>query len=250
MNRVISLLVFLFSAVAMWAQGSPPFYTDDAATVLKKQWEFDFGLSTERARDATRTQELPSLDIAYGLTDRFEIEYGTSWLVLHTVEEEKAKSGMGNSVAGVKWRFLENEAAGWALSVNPQVEVNTLNSSRSRGLVEDNTAFILPFQFQKSFGKIDTAFNVGRSFHAKEPSETDGWFAGAAIGRKVSQRVHAGVELFGETSPHFKLSWLLINAGALYEVNDQLSFSGSIGTGVAGDGRADYVAFFGMQFLR
>jgi hypothetical protein len=249
MKLILLLLALGLSAGSIWAQGSPPFYTDDAVTVSKKQWELDIGVSTERARDASHTWEFPSVDIAYGLTDQLELGYGTSWLLVRN-DGEKTKSGLGNSVVGVKWRFLENEAAGWGVSVNPQFEFNTISSSRSRGLVEDNTAFILPLQFQKSFGEIQTAFNIGRSLHAHEPSETDGWFAGIAVGRHFSKPLHVGVELFGETSPRFKLGWLLVNVGALYTVNDHLSFSCSVGSGVAGDGRPDYVAFFGVQLLR
>lgn len=243
------LLTLVISTGSIWAQGSPPFYTDDAGTVAKKQWGLDIGLSTEKARDASNTWELPSVDLAYGLTDRLELDFGTSWLLVRN-DGEKTKSGLGNAVVGLKWRFLENESAGWALSVNPQYEFNTISSSRSRGLVEDNSAFIVPLQVQKIFGQIQTAFNIGRSLHAHEPSETDGWFAGIAVGRHFCAPLHVGVELFGETSLRFSLNWLLLNVGALYTVNDNLSFSASFGSGIAGDGRPDFVAFFGVQLLR
>ena len=249
MKHVIALLYFVFSAASLCAQGSPPFYTDDAGTVSKKQWEVDTGFSVERSREGDRFWQAPSVAFAYGLTDRLELDYSASWLTQRLLGEN-SKSGLGNSVAGVKWRFFENEAEGWALSVSPQVEFNTRTSSYQRGLVEKNTEYMLPFQVQKCFGEITTAFNVGRSFHENDPHETDGWLAGIAVGRKVSENLHAGVELYGETSRSFDRGRLIFNLGATYEVNDSLSFSASAGRGVAGADRPDYVAFFGVQLVR
>jgi len=238
-----------FSAVAVLAQGSPPFYTDDAGTLEKKHWELDLGISTEHSRNGDRSWEAPSVDLGYGLTNSLEFDFGVPVLVVRPAGE-RTKSGLGNSVVGVKWRFLEDTGAKFALSVNPQVEFDNPTSSRRRGLVENNTEFVLPFQVQKCFGEIETAFNVGRTFHARESDETDGWSAGVAAGRKFSERLHVGAELYGEAARKFDRGFLLINVGAIYEVNEEISFSVSLGRGVAGADRPDFVGFVGVQLER
>lgn len=248
MRFFLLTLTLLAGANFLQAQGSPPFFTDDAATLSKSQWELDLGVATERARTGDRSWEMPSADLAYGLTDRIELEYGTSWVGVRPVDES-SKSGLGHSVVGVKWRFLELDDSGFSASVNPQIEFNNRPSSHRRGLVEDGTEVTLPFQIAKTFGDISTALNVGRSFHSRDPHETDAWLAGLAVGRKVSERLQAGVEIYGETSRRFERGWLLFNVGACYTVNDTLSFSASAGRGFSGAERPDYVAFFGVQLV-
>lgn len=248
--KIIFIGAYLFlGAVAVLAQGSPPFNTDDAGTVEKKHWELDLGVSTLRARTGDQTWKVPSIDLGYGLTENIEIDYGVPVLIVRA-DGESARSGLGNSVAGVKWRFFEDTAAGLAISVSPQVEFNNPTSSRRRGLVEDNTEFVLPFQVQKSFGEIETAFNVGRTFHSREPRETDGWSAGVAAGKKLSEHLHAGAELYGETARKFDHGFLLFNVGVVYEVDESLSLSASLGRGVAGEDRPDFVGFIGVQLMR
>lgn len=249
MKYFLSLLAFVASAASLWAQGSPTFYTDDAGTVVKEQWRVDTDFSTERSRAGDRFWQAPSVAFAYGLTERLEFDYRVTWLIQRPLGESSV-SGLGNSVVGVKWRFLENEAEGWALSVSPQVEFNNCASSYRRGLVEKNTEFAIPLQVQKTFGGIATAFNFGRSLHARDSHDSDGWFAGIAAGRQVSEKLHAGVEFYGETSRGMDRGWLLFNLGATYEFNDRLSFSASAGRGVFGADRPDYVAFFGVQLVR
>lgn len=150
----------------------------------------------------------------------------------------------------MKWRFFEDDASGFALSVNPQWEFNTRASSHHRGLVEKGSEFVLPIQVAKTFGDVSTAFNIGRTFHSRTRREDDSWFAGFAAGRKVMENLYAGAELYGATSRRFKHGWLLLNIGACYEVNDWLSFSASAGRGISGEDRPDYVAFFGVHLLR
>lgn len=249
MKYFLALLALVLSTASLCAQGSPPFYTDDAATVSKSQWELDVGFSMERSREGDRFWQVPSVAFAYGLTDQLELDYSASWLAQRLVGES-SKSGLGNSVAGVKWRFFEDQAEGWALSLSPQVEFYHRASSHRRGLVERNTEYLLPVQVQKSFGEIATAFSFGRSFHARDPRDNDSWLAGIAAGREVSESLHAGVEFYGETSRNFGRGWLIFNLGAYYEVNDWLSISASAGRGVVGADRPDYVAFFGVQLLR
>jgi len=249
MKRVLGALILIVTTASVWAQGSPPFYTDDAGTVEKKHWELDLGISTEHSRNGDHSWQAPSIGLGYGFTDNIEIDYGVPLVVVRPAGET-AKSGLGNSIAGVKWRFFEDNTAKLAVSVSPQVEFDNPTSSRRRGLVENNTEFVLPLQMQKSFGETETALNLGRTFHAREADETDGWSAGVAAGRKISGRLHLGVEFYGEAARKFDQGFLLLNVGALYEFNERISFSASLGRGIAGADRPDFVGFVGVQLMR
>ena len=247
-NVLASCLFWSLCAVSALAQGSPPFYTDDAGTVGKERWELDLGISTVHDRDGDCIWQAPSVGLGYGLTDTVEIDYGVPLLIVHP-SGQRTKSGLGNSIAGVKWRFFEDNTAKLAVSVNPQVEFNNPTSSRRHGLVE-NTEFVLPLQVQKSFGEIETAFNVGRTFYLRESDETDGWSAGMAVGRKFTERLQVGAEVYGETAQKFDRGFLLVDLGALYELDESISFSALIGRGIAGADRPDFVAFVGVQLSR
>jgi len=118
-----------------------------------------------------------------------------------------------------------------------------------RGLVEDNANFILPLQVQMTFGSVDMAFNVGRTFHARKPGASDGWRAGIAAGRKFF-RAGTSARKCSETSRNIDDGFLLLNVGAIYRVNEQLSFAVSVGRGIAVADQPDYVGFLGVSWLR
>jgi len=245
-NLFLICVFWGLSAASALAQGSPPFYTDDAGTVEKKHWKLDLGVSTEHDRNGDRSWSAPSVGLGYGLAETIEIDYSLPLLIVRP-DGESTRSGLGDSVAGVKWRFYEDNTSGLAVSVGPQVEFDNPTSSRRHGLVENDTEFALPLQVQKSFGAIDTAFNVGRSFHAREPQESDSWMAGVAAGRKFSERLHVGAEFYGEAARKFDRGYVLFNVGATYELGDSLSFYASLGRGIVGADRPDFVGLVGVE---
>ncbi len=231
------------------AQGSPPFATDDTGTLLKGQWGVDVGVSFERSKADDRAWSLPSLDLSYGLTDAVELAYGAAWVGLKPAGE-RARSGLGNSVAGVKWRFLDDGAGGLSFSVNPQVEFNTLASSHHRGLVEKGSVLVLPVQAAGSAGGFTFAANAGRTFHSRESGLRDGWQAGMAMGRKVGAAVFAGAELYGVADRKCRHGWMAFNVGVSAEMAEGLSLSAAAGRGLAGEDRPDYTLFMGIQIVR
>ncbi len=249
MKWILPSLLFFGLISSVWAQGNPPFRTDDVVTTEKNHWDIDLGFAAERSRSGDRAWQAPSVNFAYGLSETFELSYGLPLLIAQN-EGEGIQRGLGDSVVGVKWRFMDNGKEGWAVSVNPQVEFTTLNSSRRRGLVENNTAFILPFQIQKTFGPIITAFNLGRTFHTRHSREADAWLVGIAAGRDLSQRFYAGVELYGELERNGERGYCLCNVGAVYAFNDCFSLFGSVGQGFLGAQRPDYVGLLGVHYRR
>lgn len=67
-------LLWMASALGAWAQGGPPFITDDPATPGAGNWEINVGW-TGMHRAAGGEYELPNLDMNYGWGDRLQLKY-------------------------------------------------------------------------------------------------------------------------------------------------------------------------------
>ena len=111
-RRVFWKLVLVgFLSSTLWAQGGPPLLTDDPGTPGNHNWEINLA-STQNFVHNQRTYETPILDLNYGAGDRVQLKYEVPYLLISTDGGPHA-AALGNSLAGVKWRFYENEKKGW-----------------------------------------------------------------------------------------------------------------------------------------
>jgi hypothetical protein len=136
---------------AVFALGGPPLLTDDPGTPGNRNWEINIA-STQFFSPGENEVETPLLDINYGLGDRIQLKYEVPYL-LDQDEGEPYRSGLGNSLLGVKWRFYQQN--GWNISTYPQVEVNNPENSLPRGLVDRGPRFLLPVEITKVFGPVE-----------------------------------------------------------------------------------------------
>jgi hypothetical protein len=176
------------------AQGGPPLLTDDPGTPGNGHWEINVAWLSEQ-HDNGRRDELPLLDLNYGVGERIQLKYEASWVRLQA-NGVSSESGISNSLIGVKWRFLDDEKTGWQMSTYPQYEFRNPNSSSAaHGLSDDRNAFLLPFELQKTIGRAGLNLEVGRVF----PSRGNGiWIYGLAVGWQVTEKFEAVAELHGE----------------------------------------------------
>src|SRR5215213_2145620 len=180
-----------FSSAAR-AQAGPPLITDDPGTPGDGNWEINVAFTFEQT-PAARAMELPLLDVNYGLGDHLQLKYEGAFLLI----DEKGAGPRGtfsNSLVGVKWRFLDEDRHGIAMSMYPQVEFNNpgLNASR-HGLVDDGTQVLIPFQIARSFGSFEVGVEAGYNFIQYSDDE---WKYGVAVGYALSERL----ELLGEVA--------------------------------------------------
>jgi hypothetical protein len=109
-------LPFLF-AVAAYAQGGPPFRTDDPETPGNEHWEINFGWIADR-NPADGAYQVPDFDINYGLGDRIQLKYELP-IAIEEIRPLTATpgapaqaghviAGLGESLLGIKWRFYEH----------------------------------------------------------------------------------------------------------------------------------------------
>src|SRR5207244_4178488 len=137
-------LALASSAGRALAQGGPPLITDDPGTPGSGKWEIQFSFAHERT-EHERSYDAPLLDVNYGWGERIQLKCEVAYLTIDT-DDERAHSGLGNSLAGLKLRFLDEDRAGFAMSFYPQVEFNNPTKSVRRGLVESGTNVLLPVE--------------------------------------------------------------------------------------------------------
>jgi hypothetical protein len=236
--------LLLAAAVALHAQGSPPFGTDDPGTPGDGHWEINVGLGTEK-RAGSRLSELPVYEFLYGIGDRVQVLYAGSYLRLQQ-DGIATESGFGNSVVGVKWRFHEAGEEGLSVSVHPQVEFNTPGSdSDERGLVGSGTLFALPLQFEQAVGPVRLIGQVGREFHP----DGDAWFYGIAASHRFSANSEVGVELTGGGSTSLDRTALTANLAVAIDFSESTSVLFSIGRELHNhdEPKATLVGYLGVQ---
>ena len=73
LSRCLLALALLLPALA-WAQGGPPFLTNDPGTPGSGNWEINLGSMQSVARGGAAFQ-VPQLDINLGLGDRIQLSY-------------------------------------------------------------------------------------------------------------------------------------------------------------------------------
>ena len=107
----------LFLGAGAYAQGGPPFRTDDPETPGNKHLEINFGFTGDRTAVGGAYQ-VPDFDFNYGLGDRIQLKYelptaleetrpqpGTSG---QTSTPGQVIGGVGDSLLGIKWRLYEH----------------------------------------------------------------------------------------------------------------------------------------------
>ena len=220
------LLVVLGPLASLaFAQGGPPLITDDPGTPGNGNWEINTAFTFERTPGAT-AMEAPLLDINYGLGDHMQLKYEGAFLILD--EKDAGPRGtLSNSLVGVKWRFLDQDKHGVAVSTYPQVEFNNpgLNASR-HGLVDDGTQVLIPFEIARSFGPWEVGAEVGYNVIQYDDDE---WKYGVAVGYAVNQRLQLLGEIAGVVDADFHRNDPILNLGLRYELNDHLTLLFAVG---------------------
>ena len=242
------LLVGLFAAVPLLsvAQGGPPFLTDDPGTPGDGNWEVNVALTTERRPDE-RIFEAPILDINYGLGAGIQLKYQVPYLVVG-VNDGPTRSGLGKSLAGVKWRFYENEAQGLEVSTYPQFEFNNPSASVERGLTERGVRFFLPIEVTKKVGPVEINPEAGYWFSSNTGSA---WATGVVVARQVSQRLELDGELYATANTNGAARSNTFGGGGRCKLGGPLVLLFMAGRSFRGpaSGQPQLIGYLGVQFL-
>jgi hypothetical protein len=238
-------VVLVATALSLRAQGGPPLRTDDAGTPGPGVWELNLAAAVDWVGDRAAA-EAPLLDLNYGVGERVQLKLEVPWVVVFE-EGEAARSGLGNSQVGVKWRFLDQGEHPVDLSVYPQLEFNSPTSSAERGIVEEGTEFRLPFQVQKAFGGLALNLELGWVATAGE----DEWVYGLAAGVELLEGIELLAEVNGGAESDFGDDELIFQVGGRWALADRATLLWAVGRGLRhpAEGEIQLVAYLGVQFL-
>ncbi|MBI3671014.1 MAG: hypothetical protein HY237_14695 [Acidobacteria bacterium] len=240
---ILSLL--MLAAQAARAQGGPPLLTDDPGTPGNRRWEINVGFTFDRNRAAT-VFETPRVDFNYGLSDHIQLKYELPWVVVNP-NDQRRRNGLGNSLMGVKWRFIDEEKRRVSISIYPQLEFNNPTSSADRGLVERGTQFLLPIEMARRLGPFDMNWEVGYKFRKHEMDE---WVYGLAFGHRLSPRLELLGELHGTVQRDLGEDQMVFDLGGRWRLRGPLVFLFTTGRALRGlsDERPTWFGYVGMQF--
>jgi len=241
--KKLSILLLALFPIKALAEGGPPMVTDDPGTPGNGHWEINIA-----ALGAfTPSQDLiqaPYFDINYGLGERIQLKVETGWVILH--EGVSTRNGADTLLAGVKYRFLDEDTSGVSVSTYPQFQFHHFFSSDDPELTTPGNEVLLPIELSKTLGSWVVNPEVGYIFATE-----------------VSHQVFYGVVLAYEQLKPWELlaevhinTWLdgsgsstLLNAGFRYAVSPKLNLIGALGhTVTEPDSREQEIdAYLGVQ---
>ena len=241
----VSFCVFVIGSSA-FAQGGPPYYTNDPGTPGPRNWEINLGYLPFFYSDQS-VAHTPDVDINFGIGDRIQLTYENAWLRVHDLPAS-ARFGLGQSNFGVKWRFYDAGEDGWSIATFPQGFVNNPNDSVRRGITPQSSSFLLPFEFSHKVGPVDVNFEVGYNFVHEGAS---GWLTGVVAGHNFSPKLEADVEFYSTSTYNPYQSQPTLELGGRYRIHRPIVILLMAGRGVepASPIHPYFVGYFGVQLL-
>jgi hypothetical protein len=220
--------------------------TDDPATPGNGAWEINVAY-TEQRTDQEFLRSFPHVDFNYGLGERIQLKFETGWLFTETPPGSAVKSGLDDSLLGVKWRFLDQERSGVDMSVYPQLQVENPTGSVARGIAEPAPNLFLPIEIGHDFGKVKLIGEVGYQYFRAQENE---WVAGVLGALEVSDNLELMAELryFGEK--FLNHGDVVLNLGLRRALSSKVKLLASAGTGLTNaPGATTFIAYLGVQVL-
>jgi hypothetical protein len=223
----------------------PPLLTDDPDTPGPNHWEINIAMTSEDVAQQWEF-EMPLLDINYGVGDHIQLKYQVP-LNIYVPKQSGARLGMGNSLAGVKWRFLDQTNGSWLeISTYPQFEFIYPHSSVQRVMADDGHNLLLPIEMEHQFKSLIVYAEGGYVLNENRPSEA---FYGVAAEREFSKKFSLMGELYGGFGRDFQENGLTFNLGFRRALTEHVALIGSAGRAISGP-RIDapvFQSYLGLQ---
>src|SRR5208282_5497756 len=251
--RSLTFALFLLApaclAPAAFAQGGPPYYTNDPGTPGPFNWEINIGYMPFFYSNQS-VSHTPDVDINFGIGERIQLTYENAWLRVQNPASpvgSKAQFGLGQSNPGVKWRFYDAGEKGLSISVFPQLFLNNPNDAVRRGITSPSQSFLLPFEFSRKFGPIDVDYEIGYEFVHKG---SDGFITGLVIGHEFTPKFEADAEFYYQGTFHPFEHQPTIDFGARYKIHSPIILLLMAGRSLepTGSNQPYFVGYFGLQF--
>ncbi len=241
----MSLFLLILPEFA-FAQGGPPYYTNDPGTPGNLNWEINIGYMPFYYTNQS-VSHTPDLDINFGIGDRIQLTYETAWLRVQN-PDSPVKYGMNQSNPGVKWRFYDTGENGFSISIFPQFFLNNPNSAVDRQIVSPNNSFLMPVEFSKKVGLLDVDFEAGYQWVHKGP---DGWITGLVVGHDFTPKLEGDLEVYNVGTFHPSYNQPTLDIGGRYKLHSPVILLLMAGRALqlAGPKQAYFVGYLGIQLL-
>jgi hypothetical protein len=234
----------LLPATSARAHGGPPLITDDPGTPGNGKWEINIPFTFART-PRKKTFEAPRLDFNYGWGDHVQVKYEVAYTIVDE-RERGTHTGVGDSLIGYKWRFIDEDQHGFAMSIYPQLEFNTPPGVERRGVEESGANFFLPIEIGKTIGPFELAAEVGYEF---VQHDKDQWEYGVVVGYPATKKLELLGEIHGNVDQNFHRNDLIINVGARWELNDTITLLVSAGRSLrSSDDSPTLLIYAGLRF--
>jgi hypothetical protein len=240
-------LQLLVASIAL-AQGGPPMLTDDPGTPGNGAWEINMAY-TEQRTSQDRVRSFPHVDFNYGLGDHIQLKYETGWVFADVPPAEGGgvKSGLDDSLLGLKWRFADQERIGVDLSTYPQLQVENPTGSVERGIAEPGPNLLLPVEMGRDFGKVKVVGEVGYQYFRTQQNE---WVVGLLGVAEATDALELLLEVRSFSEKFLNRGDVIVNVGLRRDLGSHLKLLASIGTGVTNVPDAtSLIAYLGIQLV-
>ena len=220
--------------------------TDDPGTPGSGAWEINFAYLEQRNRQE-RLRSFPHVDFNYGLGDHIQLKYETGWLFTDAPEGGGVKSGLDNSLLGLKWRFLDRERSGLDMSVYPQLQVENSTGSVARGIAEPGPNLFLPLEVGRDFGKTRLIGELGYQYFRARENE---WVVGLLGAVEVSEALELLAEVRSFSEKLLNGGDVVVNLGLRRALSSRFKLLASMGSGLTnGPETPTFIAYLGVQMV-
>ena len=228
------------------AGAGPPLLTDDPDTPGPNNWEINNAIVSEHAEHQWNIGA-PLLDMNYGVGYHLQLKYQVQYNI-NVPEHGGPSSGMGDSLAGIKWRFIDQTTNGSWLEVStyPQVEFIYPSSSIWRGLGDKGDNLLLPIEIEHSFESVVVYAEAGYIWNEFKPYSV--WY-GLAGEWDLTKNFALMGEFYGGFDHRFENSGLSFNLGFSQILTDHLALIGAFGRGIYGaqERAPDFQSYLGLR---
>jgi hypothetical protein len=222
--------VALAFAAILWtcpARAGAPFVTDDADSPDAGHFEINLAAQYTRLQGGS-SGTVPSLEVNYGVTDKFQISVLTPLAMAHQ-DGAGTNIGPGDVEFGAKYRFVDADDWGWRPGVAFAPSITMPSGSEARGLGSGQIQAFLPIWLSKEF-KQWTVFGGGGYNINPGLDRLNWWFTGIGVTRELTPKWTVGVELFHTTpTDQGAKDNTTFNIGAIYNISDTHHLMVSVG---------------------
>ncbi len=238
--RTAGLIVLSLIATA---KAGPPLLTDDPDTPKLHEWEINIAAIGAR-QGSEWNLNTPLIDLNFGLFENVQLKYEQPWLV--GTGKGKPLGGVGDSLFGVKWRFIGNSEEDWKVSTYPQFSMNDSLRSTRRGLVPGGWQMILPLEVQKKFGKTTLFEEVG---YLINEYGGNGLLWGSAFEQEITEKFSLLGELHAISATGFRNDNIVFNVGFHWKTTEHVALIGSAGRAIheGGQNGPQCLTYLGVQ---